>query len=81
MHMKSAMKSVRLRLFWANCRSDRQLEPELARSPPMGGCSLVNALVVEGSSFDDRDPLSPASRALRRPDARGRRCEVAKPDR
>jgi len=56
MHMKSALKSAPLRLFGANCRSDRQFEAKFARSRLMGGCSSVGPLVAEGKAFDDRDP-------------------------
>jgi hypothetical protein len=54
MHMKSAMKSVRLRLFRANCRSDRQFAAERVRSPATNGRFPVSALVAEAKPFDDR---------------------------
>jgi hypothetical protein len=53
MHMKSALKSVRLRLFRANCRSDRQFDAKPAPSPPAGGRPPLSALVAEGEAFDD----------------------------
>jgi len=53
MHRKSALKTARMRLFRANCRSDRPLDPEAAPSPPTGGRPTVSALVAEGEAFDD----------------------------
>jgi hypothetical protein len=53
MHRKSALKSARMRLFRANCRSDRQLDSEAAPSPPTGGRPTVSALVAEREAFDD----------------------------
>jgi len=56
MHMKSALESVRLRLFRANCRSDRQFEAKPAPLPQAGGRPPLSALVGEGKAFDDLDP-------------------------
>ena len=53
MHMQSALKSVQLRLFRANCRSDRQFDAKPAPSPPAGGRPPLSALVAEGEAFDD----------------------------
>jgi hypothetical protein len=53
MHRKSALKSARMRLFRANCRSDRQFDAKPAQSPPAGGRPPVSALVAEGEAFDD----------------------------
>jgi hypothetical protein len=61
MHMKSAMKSARLRLFRANCRSDRQFDAKPAPSPQAGGRPPVSALVAEGEAFDDLEPPIPYS--------------------
>jgi hypothetical protein len=47
------MKSGRLRLFRANCRSDRQFAAERAQSPATKGRFPVSALVVEAKPFDD----------------------------
>jgi hypothetical protein len=54
--MKSALKSVRLRLFRANCRTDRQFDAKPAQSLPAGGRPPISALVAEGEAFDDLDP-------------------------
>jgi hypothetical protein len=56
MHMKLALKSARLRLFRANCRSDWQFEAELASRRQMGGRSPFGALVAVSKAFDDCDP-------------------------
>jgi hypothetical protein len=68
MHMKSALKSARLRLFRANCRSDRQPEADALSVTPS---SLVGALVAGGEAFDDCHPPSPARLAFRRGDGPG----------
>jgi hypothetical protein len=55
MHMQSALKSVQLRLFRANCRSDRQFDAKPAPSPQTGGRPPLSVLVAEGGAFDDLD--------------------------
>jgi len=66
MHTKSALQSIRLLIFRANCRSDRQFDAKPAPLLAAGGRPPVSALVAEGEAFDDLDTPIPYSPVLDR---------------